>query len=54
MGNDCQWAMIRDALTAGCDVSDLRCITPVTDDPHVGLVRFKVGTGGRNLIGGWT
>ncbi|MFJ3419334.1 lipid II:glycine glycyltransferase FemX [Streptomyces sp. NPDC086082] len=47
--NACQWAMIRDALAAGCDVYDLRGITPTldADDPHVGLVRFKVGTGGQ-------
>ncbi|MFF9003549.1 lipid II:glycine glycyltransferase FemX [Streptomyces achromogenes] len=47
--NACQWAMIRDALAAGCDVYDLRGITPTldADDPHVGLVQFKVGTGGR-------
>ncbi len=45
----CQWAMIRDALAAGCDRYDLRGITPTldADDPHVGLVRFKAGTGGR-------
>ncbi|MFD4873966.1 lipid II:glycine glycyltransferase FemX [Streptomyces sp. NPDC058420] len=47
--NACQWAMIRDALAAGCDVYDLRGITPTldADDPHVGLVQFKVGTGGQ-------
>ncbi|MFD5596212.1 lipid II:glycine glycyltransferase FemX [Streptomyces griseorubiginosus] len=47
--NACQWAMIRDALAAGCDVHDLRGITPTldADDPHVGLVRFKSGLGGR-------
>ncbi|MFI1385890.1 lipid II:glycine glycyltransferase FemX [Embleya sp. NPDC020886] len=47
--NACQWAMIRDALAAGCDVYDLRGITPTldSDDPHVGLIRFKVGTGGQ-------
>ncbi|MEU9554312.1 lipid II:glycine glycyltransferase FemX [Streptomyces fumanus] len=53
----CQWAMIRDALAAGCDVYDLRGITPTltTDDPHVGLVRFKAGTGGRAVryVGEW-
>ncbi|WP_405742349.1 peptidoglycan bridge formation glycyltransferase FemA/FemB family protein [Streptomyces sp. NBC_00028] len=53
----CQWAMIRDALAAGCDVYDLRGITPTldADDPHVGLVRFKVGTGGRAVryVGEW-
>ncbi|ANS64071.1 StaO [Streptomyces lincolnensis] len=55
--NACQWAMIRDALAAGCDVYDLRGITPTldADDPHVGLVRFKVGTGGRAVryVGEW-
>ncbi|WP_406396205.1 aminoacyltransferase [Streptomyces sp. NBC_00882] len=37
--NACQWAMIRDSLAAGCDVYDLRGITPTldADDPHVGL-----------------
>ncbi|MFF7953146.1 lipid II:glycine glycyltransferase FemX [Streptomyces griseorubiginosus] len=47
--NACQWAMIRDALAAGCDLYDLRGITPTldADDPHVGLVRFKSGLGGR-------
>ncbi|MGO4424324.1 lipid II:glycine glycyltransferase FemX, partial [Streptomyces sp. MCAF7] len=55
--NACQWAMIRDALAAGCDVYDLRGITPTLDaaDPHVGLIRFKVGTGGRAVryVGEW-
>ncbi|MFJ8827989.1 lipid II:glycine glycyltransferase FemX [Streptomyces sp. NPDC102467] len=55
--NACQWAMIRDSLAAGCDVYDLRGITPTldADDPHVGLVQFKVGTGGRAVryIGEW-
>ncbi|WP_030321202.1 lipid II:glycine glycyltransferase FemX [Streptomyces sp. NRRL B-3229] len=47
--NACQWAMIRAALGAGCDVYDLRGITSTldADDPHVGLVRFKSGLGGR-------
>ncbi|MEE1739769.1 peptidoglycan bridge formation glycyltransferase FemA/FemB family protein [Streptomyces sp. BE147] len=55
--NACQWAMIRDSLAAGCDVYDLRGITPTLDaeDPHVGLVQFKVGTGGQALryVGEW-
>ncbi|MFE0799301.1 lipid II:glycine glycyltransferase FemX [Streptomyces sp. NPDC058812] len=55
--NACQWAMIRDSLAAGCDVYDLRGITPTLDagDPHVGLIRFKVGTGGRAVryVGEW-
>lgn len=53
----CQWAMIRDALAAGCDVYDLRGITPTldADDPHLGLVRFKVGAGGQAVryVGEW-
>jgi lipid II:glycine glycyltransferase (peptidoglycan interpeptide bridge formation enzyme) len=46
--NAAQWAMIQDSLEAGADVYDLRGITDTLDedDPHVGLVRFKVGTGG--------
>ncbi|MEV5124673.1 peptidoglycan bridge formation glycyltransferase FemA/FemB family protein [Streptomyces decoyicus] len=55
--NACQWAMIRDSLAAGCDVYDLRGITPTldADDPHVGLVQFKVGTGGQatRYVGEW-
>jgi len=47
--NACQWAMIQDSLAAGCDVYDLRGITPTlsADDSHVGLIQFKVGTGGQ-------
>jgi lipid II:glycine glycyltransferase (peptidoglycan interpeptide bridge formation enzyme) len=46
--NAIQWEMIRDALAAGADVYDLRGITDTldADDPHVGLIQFKVGTGG--------
>ncbi|MFD5074348.1 lipid II:glycine glycyltransferase FemX [Streptomyces sp. NPDC058371] len=55
--NSCQWAMIRDSLAAGCDVYDLRGITPTldADDSHVGLIRFKVGTGGQAVryVGEW-
>jgi lipid II:glycine glycyltransferase (peptidoglycan interpeptide bridge formation enzyme) len=55
--NACQWAMIRDSLAAGCDVYDLRGITPTldADDPHVGLIQFKVGTGGQavSYVGEW-
>jgi lipid II:glycine glycyltransferase (peptidoglycan interpeptide bridge formation enzyme) len=55
--NACQWAMVRDALATGCDVYDLRGITPTLDpdDPHVGLIQFKVGTGGRAVryVGEW-
>jgi lipid II:glycine glycyltransferase (peptidoglycan interpeptide bridge formation enzyme) len=55
--NACQWAMIRDALAAGCDVYSLRGITPTLDreDPHIGLIQFKVGTGGEAVrhVGEW-
>ncbi len=46
--NAVQWAMMRDALAAGADVYDLRGITDTldADDPHAGLIQFKVGTGG--------
>ena len=46
--NAIQWAMIQDALAAGADVYDLRGITDTleADDPHIGLIQFKVGTGG--------
>ncbi|MFJ9390656.1 lipid II:glycine glycyltransferase FemX [Nocardioides sp. NPDC101246] len=55
--NALQWAMIRDSLAAGCDVYDLRGITPTlsAEDPHVGLIQFKVGTGGQAVryVGEW-
>jgi vancomycin resistance protein VanK len=55
--NACQWAMIRDSLAAGCDVYNLRGITPTLEasDPHVGLIQFKVGTGGEAVryVGEW-
>ena len=46
--NAVQWAMIRQALATGAEVYDLRGITDTLDaeDPHVGLIQFKVGTGG--------
>jgi lipid II:glycine glycyltransferase (peptidoglycan interpeptide bridge formation enzyme) len=55
--NAIQWAMVRGALAAGAAVYDLRGITETleADDPHVGLIRFKVGTGGEavELAGEW-
>ncbi|HWJ80929.1 MAG TPA: peptidoglycan bridge formation glycyltransferase FemA/FemB family protein [Nocardioides sp.] len=46
--NAVQWAMVRDAIAAGAAVYDLRGITDTldADDAHVGLIQFKVGTGG--------
>jgi vancomycin resistance protein VanK len=55
--NAVQWQMIRDALAAGAEVYDLRGITDTiaADDPHVGLIQFKVGTGGQAVeyVGEW-
>ncbi len=52
-----QWRMIRDARDSGATVYDLRGITDTLDpdDPHVGLLRFKVGTGGEAVatLGEW-
>ncbi|WP_295660602.1 peptidoglycan bridge formation glycyltransferase FemA/FemB family protein [uncultured Nocardioides sp.] len=47
--NAIQWAMMGDALAAGCEIYDMRGITDTldADDPHVGLIQFKVGTGGQ-------
>lgn len=55
--NAIQWRMVRDALAAGADVYDLRGITDTiaADDPHIGLIQFKVGTGGCAVeyVGEW-
>jgi vancomycin resistance protein VanK len=55
--NAVQWAMIRDAIEQGADVYDLRGITDTLDpeDPHIGLIQFKVGTGGEAVenVGEW-
>jgi len=55
--NAIQWRMIQDAIAAGADVYDLRGITETLDaeDPHVGLIQFKVGTGGEAVeyVGEW-
>lgn len=46
--NAIQWQMIRDAIAVGASVYDLRGITDTldVDDDHIGLIQFKVGTGG--------
>ena len=55
--NAVQWAMLRDALDTGAAVYDLRGITDTldADDPHAGLIQFKVGTGGEAVehVGEW-
>ena len=52
-----QWQMMRDAMDAGATVYDLRGITDSVreDDAHLGLLRFKVGTGGDAVqyVGEW-
>ncbi len=56
--NAVQWQMMRDARGAGCRRYDLRGITDTlsASDPHVGLLQFKVGTGGEAVeyLGEWT
>jgi lipid II:glycine glycyltransferase (peptidoglycan interpeptide bridge formation enzyme) len=55
--NAVQWRMICDALEAGATIYDLRGITEglSADDPHLGLIQFKVGTGGEAVeyLGEW-
>ena len=55
--NAVQWQMICDALDAGATIYDLRGITEglSPDDPHLGLIQFKVGTGGEAVeyLGEW-
>lgn len=55
--NALQWQMMRDARDAGAHVYDLRGITATLDpaDPLVGLLRFKLGTGGQAVryLGEW-
>jgi lipid II:glycine glycyltransferase (peptidoglycan interpeptide bridge formation enzyme) len=55
--NAVQWAMLQDAIAAGATVYDLRGITDTleAEDSHVGLIQFKVGTGGEAVeyVGEW-
>ena len=55
--NAIQWRMMSDALAEGATVYDRRGITDTLDpnDPHVGLIQFKVGTGGEAVeyVGEW-
>lgn len=55
--NAIQWQMMRDALAAGATVYDLRGITDglSATDPEIGLIQFKVGTGGEavEFLGEW-
>lgn len=55
--NAIQWSMIRDAVLAGAHVYDMRGITEGVgaDDPEIGLLQFKVGTGGEAVahLGEW-
>jgi lipid II:glycine glycyltransferase (peptidoglycan interpeptide bridge formation enzyme) len=55
--NAIQWQMIRDAMAAGAATYDMRGITETLDpdDSHIGLIQFKVGTGGEAVeyLGEW-
>jgi len=55
--NAVQWRMLRDATASGAEVYDLRGITDTLseDDPHFGLIQFKLGTGGEAVeyLGEW-
>lgn len=55
--NAIQWRMMRDARDAGASIYDLRGITEglAADDPELGLIQFKVGTGGEAVayLGEW-
>ncbi len=55
--NAVQWAMLREAMSTGAEVYDLRGITSTldADDSHAGLIQFKVGTGGEAVetVGEW-
>jgi lipid II:glycine glycyltransferase (peptidoglycan interpeptide bridge formation enzyme) len=55
--NAVQWRMLRDAAASGAEVYDLRGITDTLseDDPHYGLIQFKLGTGGEAVeyLGEW-
>jgi lipid II:glycine glycyltransferase (peptidoglycan interpeptide bridge formation enzyme) len=55
--NAVQWAMIRDSLTSGCGVYDMRGISDTLDpaDHLFGLIQFKLGTGGyaQEYLGEW-
>jgi lipid II:glycine glycyltransferase (peptidoglycan interpeptide bridge formation enzyme) len=55
--NAVQWQMMRDARDASAVVYDMRGITDTVsaDDPHAGLLQFKLGTGGQAVeyLGEW-
>lgn len=55
--NAVQWQMIQDANTAGCAIYDMRGIVEGVgkDHPEIGLIQFKVGSGGEAVayLGEW-
>lgn len=55
--NAVQWRMITDSLASGCTIYDLRGISDnlTAGDHLLGLVQFKVGTGGyaQEYVGEW-
>lgn len=55
--NAIQWQMIQDSRDEGCAVYDMRGIVEGVgaDHPEIGLIQFKVGTGGQAVahVGEW-
>ncbi|MFM7145745.1 MAG: lipid II:glycine glycyltransferase FemX [Actinomycetales bacterium] len=55
--NAVQWAQMQQALALGADIYDMRGIVDTVDPRHdqVGLIQFKVGTGGyaQEVVGEW-
>ena len=55
--NAIQWQMMRDARDAGAGIYDMRGITATLNEksPLFGLLRFKIGTGGKVIqyVGEW-
>jgi lipid II:glycine glycyltransferase (peptidoglycan interpeptide bridge formation enzyme) len=55
--NAIQWQMMKDARDSGADIYDMRGIASTLDEnsPLFGLLRFKIGTGGKvvQYVGEW-
>ena len=55
--NAIQWSMMKDALTVGAGIYDMRGISDTLDaqNPLFGLIQFKLGTGGyaQEYVGEW-
>ena len=55
--NAIQWQMMKDARDAGANIYDMRGIAATLNEksPLFGLLRFKIGTGGKVIqyVGEW-